>query len=108
MLVIIPTKLTLARICEIKMSKGLPTRCLRIVPKSSLADPRISTRIGVPVVSQKTQIHNDCYFCMVDLAGLSRHKKKLWYNADMEPARCECHIPVSAVRIRCSCKFANN
>ena len=48
---------------------------------------------------------DDCYFCMVDLKGFNRHKKKSWIYPDLESARrpvphCEdiplpqfCHLP---------------
>ena len=36
----------------------------------------------------RTQNHfDDCYFCMVDLKGFNRHKKKSWKYPNLESAR---------------------
>ena len=59
-----------------------------------------SFRFGVPMVWREQKNHfDDCYFCMVDLKGFNRHKKKSWIYPDLESARrpvphCE-YIPVS-------------
>ena len=45
-------------------------------------------RFGVPMIWCGPKNHYDyCYFCMVDMSGWNRRKKKNWYYPDIESAR---------------------
>ena len=56
-------------------------------------------RFGVPMVWRRPQNHHDdCYFCLVNIKGFNRYKKRKWEYLDLKSARrpvlhCE-SIPV--------------
>ena len=56
-------------------------------------------RFGIPMVWREPNNHfNECYFCLVDLKGFIRYKKKTWNYPDLGSARrpvphCE-EVPV--------------
>ena len=58
-----------------------------------------SLRFGVPMVWRNPKNHfNECYFCLVNLKRLNRHKKKTWNYPNLQSARrpvshCE-EVPV--------------
>lgn len=45
-------------------------------------------KFGVPMVWREPKNHHDdCYFCIVNMSGWNKHKKKSWYYPDIESAR---------------------
>ena len=47
-----------------------------------------SFRFAIPMVWREPKNHyDDCYFCMVNLKGFNRHKRKTWNYPDLESAR---------------------
>ncbi|KAI6651435.1 Aldose 1-epimerase-like [Oopsacas minuta] len=49
---------------------------------------RKSFKFGVPMLWREQRNHYDnCVFCMVDMKGFNRHKKRMWSYPDLDSAR---------------------